>query len=186
MTMSVKLGRVHSLAERYNKTLKATDFDPNLVVIINHGDCTRYEFHSAFMMKLDHPDYNYGGEETECWVVVFTEHNGFHTFHNGDLNGYIQYRIDRDENQYNPEPIQPFPIELFPEAPPLPKRVFEGDFNQDVDIEDGGQARVHTISGDDEDGDMFVRVQSWDESCQHRQIKEFEGKKVRVTVEVID
>jgi hypothetical protein len=62
--------------------------------------------------------------------------------------------------------------------------------------EDGGRALIATIYGKCED--MFVRLQSWDnkptgedeqgyeQGFQHIQARQFEGKKVRVTVEVID
>lgn len=53
--------------------------------------------------------------------------------------------------------------------------------------EDGGMALIaenfehepHAANG------MFVRLQSWDETKQHAMARQFEGKKVRITVEVI-
>ena len=69
--------------------------------------------------------------------------------------------------------------------------------------EDGGRALIADVL-DCTDGDMFVRLQSWDEEpiknedgtekedahgyplFAHKQARQFEGKKVRVTVEVID
>lgn len=50
--------------------------------------------------------------------------------------------------------------------------------------EDGGAALIARF--DDKDTGMFVRVQSWDETGEHAEFKKFEGKRVRVTVEVID
>jgi cold shock CspA family protein len=61
------------------------------------------------------------------------------------------------------------------------------------DKEDGGQALIATIyEGGPED--MFVRIQSWEEEDQnnpdkepeHKTAKSLEGKRVRVTIEVID
>jgi hypothetical protein len=80
----------------------------------------------------------------------------------------------------------------------------------DIDIEDGGAARIATVSpdatGDKDVSGIFIRVQSWDEEfaigktdvpshpdfeklfgtvCDHR--SQLIGKKrVRVTIEVLD
>lgn len=60
--------------------------------------------------------------------------------------------------------------------------------------EDGGRALIAEIEGkaDPEDTNMFVRLQSWDdehevEDCKflHEFARKLEGKRVRVTVEVI-
>jgi hypothetical protein len=58
--------------------------------------------------------------------------------------------------------------------------------------EDGGQALIASIyeqteppSAPEEPG-MFVRLQSWDEGGGHELARSLEGKRVRVTVEVID
>jgi hypothetical protein len=60
-------------------------------------------------------------------------------------------------------------------------------------VDDGGQARICRLDG--EDG-LFVRVQSWDESAEdeigedanrgHEEIRRFENKKVRITIEVLE
>lgn len=58
---------------------------------------------------------------------------------------------------------------------------------EEIDIEDGGQALIFTATQDDEediDG-MFVRVQSWDETKKHKEMSQFIGKKIKITVEVI-
>lgn len=65
------------------------------------------------------------------------------------------------------------------------KKIFEGLLEVES-IDDGGQAMIAVINGSDVDEQMFVRVQSWDETLQHPQFKMFKGKKVRVTIEVID
>jgi hypothetical protein len=48
--------------------------------------------------------------------------------------------------------------------------------------EDGGMARIADIEGD---GCLFVRLQSWDETCEHSEFTQFEGRRVRVTVEIL-
>lgn len=70
------------------------------------------------------------------------------------------------------------------------KKVYEGILKMES-VDDGGQARIATVVSQpdtrtDPEDQMFVRVQSWDEHCEHPQFKEFEGKKVRVTVEVLE
>ncbi len=69
-----------------------------------------------------------------------------------------------------------------------------------IDVNDGGQSMVTQLGDDDEQGGddcFFIRLQSWDESVTqvplthaalegHRFFRSLIGKKVRVTVEVID
>lgn len=57
----------------------------------------------------------------------------------------------------------------------------------EVDVEDGGQAMIATITEPtDTDNGMFIRIQSWDEQLEHKEFKKFVGKKVRITIETID
>lgn len=57
---------------------------------------------------------------------------------------------------------------------------------ENVDIEDSGCARIAHIESDDADECAFFRFQSWDEDCRHETFKQFVGKKVRMTIEVIE
>lgn len=79
----------------------------------------------------------------------------------------------------------------------MSKLVLEGVV--EYQSEDGGRALIADINeSDDADCQMFVRLQSWDEvststdeqgyeeGFKHTLARQFEGKKVRVTVEVID
>lgn len=50
--------------------------------------------------------------------------------------------------------------------------------------EDGGMALIGEIH-EENDSQMFVRVQSWADDKQHTDIAPFLGKRVRVTVEVM-
>jgi hypothetical protein len=60
-------------------------------------------------------------------------------------------------------------------------------FNSDeIDIEDGGQAKIFTASKDDLDNGMFVRVCSWDENKNHEDFKKFVGRRIKITIETID
>ena len=57
--------------------------------------------------------------------------------------------------------------------------------------EDGGQALIaerfpfNTLNSDDENG-MFATIQSWDEDTEHADMQKFIGKKVRVTIEILE
>jgi hypothetical protein len=86
--MSVTMKKVHEFAEFLDKKFTAYDFKPNGIVRVNHGDGTRYEFHCAFAKLVT-------CNEQE-WLMVFSEHNGFHVFSVGDLNednGFGQFEI---------------------------------------------------------------------------------------------
>jgi hypothetical protein len=55
--------------------------------------------------------------------------------------------------------------------------------------EDSGAAMIADTNGvnyDNEDSGLFVRIQSWDESLKHPLTKSLEGKKVKITIEVLD
>ncbi len=53
----------------------------------------------------------------------------------------------------------------------------------DFRSEDGGMAKILTT---DSQGNLFVRLQSWDEEKIHPELKSMVGKKVRITVEVVE
>lgn len=58
-----------------------------------------------------------------------------------------------------------------------------------VEVEDGGCAKIFTTE-DERQERLFVRIQSWsEENLCHKEHPEFDsliGKKIRVTVEVIE
>jgi len=60
-------------------------------------------------------------------------------------------------------------------------------FNSDeIDTEDGGQAKIFTASKDDLDNGVFVRICSWDENKNHEDFKKFVGRRIKITIETID
>jgi len=77
----------------------------------------------------------------------------------------------------------------------MPKITFEGFFDEKhVKKEDSGQALIwdhhgYEIEGDaredSDDPGTTVRFWSWDEEREHKSIKRFIGKRVRITVEVV-
>lgn len=53
-----------------------------------------------------------------------------------------------------------------------------------ADIQDDGQAMIVEINSDDPH--FFIRLQSWDEDKQHPLMRSLVGKKIMVTLEIID
>ena len=68
----------------------------------------------------------------------------------------------------------------------IDKLVFEG--SAAYKREDGGMARIVELydPDTDEDENVFVRVQSFSETCHHPFLDSAQGKRLRVTVEIID
>lgn len=57
----------------------------------------------------------------------------------------------------------------------------------EVSVEDGGQAVIVEINPDrDSDNGLFVRLHSWDAKMQHQLIRGFIGKRVEITIKVVD
>ena len=66
----------------------------------------------------------------------------------------------------------------------MQKIVIEGIVK--LDSEDSGFCLVDYYFSQDFDNSFFVRLFSWDETKEHSTIRMMEGKKVRVTVEIIE
>jgi hypothetical protein len=71
--------QVEEIAQAHDKMLGAGDFKSDRLVLIRHGDGTHLFFRCAFLMRL------------EEWVVVFSEHNGFHCYAIADLDEFAQF-----------------------------------------------------------------------------------------------
>lgn len=53
--------------------------------------------------------------------------------------------------------------------------------------EDSGCALIEDVGTDGvEDNGVFVRIQSWDETKEHKDFNALKGKRVRVTIEVVE
>lgn len=56
-----------------------------------------------------------------------------------------------------------------------------------ISTQDGGQAMIIEFSGGGAGDDgVFVRVHSWDSTRQHDLLDSLRGRRVRVTVEIVD
>jgi len=93
--MSAEMRRAHDVAADYNVKLKATDPRLNFCVRIIHEEGTIYFFERAFLMQWKDPsvtpDPQNAGERQGEWLLVFTEHHGFHVFAFDDLMCYDQF-----------------------------------------------------------------------------------------------
>jgi hypothetical protein len=76
-----------------------------------------------------------------------------------------------------------------------PLSIAEGEIDKKThrhssfDIEDGGAAIIvhaQEVEQTTENAGMFVRIQSWDEEAMHDDLRKFNGKRLRVTVEAIE
>lgn len=61
------------------------------------------------------------------------------------------------------------------------------DWNEiDLDRQDGGMALIYNIE-DETIPEIFIRLQSWDETKKHNIFKDcFAGRKIKVTIETLD
>ena len=55
-----------------------------------------------------------------------------------------------------------------------------------VDVQDGGQAQIVEFFSFNMGEGLFVRVNSWDPSREHADMALMMGKRVRVTVEILE
>lgn len=66
----------------------------------------------------------------------------------------------------------------------MEKIVIEGIVK--LESEDGGLCLVDYDFSEESDGTFFVRLFSWDDTKEHSTIRMMEGKRVRVTVEIVE
>jgi hypothetical protein len=72
-----------------------------------------------------------------------------------------------------------------PPLPPLPLSTEPFRLSSDPDyfsVEDSGQALIFQV---DLPGQLFVRLQSWDEKGMHEDFNKLRGKKLRITIEEV-
>ena len=74
---------------------------------------------------------------------------------------------------------------LVPERDPSGRLRRVAEHEVPVQAEDGGQALIAELAGKGETG-LFVRLQSWDETKRHEDMSRLMGRRVRVTIEIID
>jgi len=93
--MGKPMRRAWEVAKNYDKNLRADDCKFNRAVQIIHEEGTTYFFHSAFLMTWKDPatqhDPKNAAERQGEWLIVFTEHQGFHVFSYDELLGYAEF-----------------------------------------------------------------------------------------------
>jgi hypothetical protein len=75
----VNIREAEALANKYDKTLLATDPRFRRSVVIDHDDGSHFQWDSAFLMRK------------ENWILVFTEHHRFHVYDADDVH-YRQFQ----------------------------------------------------------------------------------------------
>ena len=126
MAMSVLMQKVYDKVAEFDKDLKITDkilsTDEIFIntVIVKHEDGTFFQFENAsafrvlkagliytedlYNLKIHEHENESQNKKTEIpkelgWLVVFTEHNGFHLFACSDLEWYVQFKKIKVEIQ---------------------------------------------------------------------------------------
>lgn len=87
MAESIPYREIRKLVEKYDEKLLATDKRFRKAVQIIHEEGTTLFFENAFLMKKT---VKYDKGET-VWIIIFTEHHGFHIYHKDDLYSYFEY-----------------------------------------------------------------------------------------------
>lgn len=92
--MSRDMQRVHAVAQEIDKTLRADDPRLSGAVVLHHEDGAALFYDSAFLMRYYDAEHgNWGACTTPGeWIMVFTEHHGFHVYPVDDLVSFQQYR----------------------------------------------------------------------------------------------
>jgi len=87
-TMRERWERARSLMAAREATLQAGDFK-GLVRVV-HSDGSVMVYANAFAEKWDDGEGE-DGEQSGTWLLVFTEHMGYHAFPTRDLDQYAMY-----------------------------------------------------------------------------------------------
>lgn len=85
---------VNELARRYDEKLTAMDFgNTSVQVIVEDGSILYFDYAFAriYFAKPYDEDADYDQKYKDAWLMVFTEHHGFHVFHVQDLHGWKQF-----------------------------------------------------------------------------------------------
>lgn len=79
MSFSVKYQEIDVTAKAYDHKLLATDTRFSRTVTLSHTDGSFFKWKRAFVM------------ERMNWIIVFTEHHGYHIYDKDDLNDVTQF-----------------------------------------------------------------------------------------------
>lgn len=74
-------------AAKVDAGLSCGEFDPNSLVIVEHCDGSILTFRGAFLQLYFDPESRYE------FVIVFTEHTGFHVFRLDELRDWRAYKL---------------------------------------------------------------------------------------------
>ena len=105
--MSVEMKRVHAIAEMLDKHLRADDSRLQHCVLILHEEGTTLFFRNAFLKRYhdgEHGDWG-DSENPGEWIMVFTEHHGFHVYPVDDLSWFQELQcVESERHEYVVDP----------------------------------------------------------------------------------
>lgn len=105
--MSVDMKRVHAVAEMLDKNLRADDPRLQHCVLILHEEGTTLFFRNAFFKRYHDGEHgNWGDSEHPGeWIMVFTEHHGFHVYPVDDLSWFQELQcVESERHEYVADP----------------------------------------------------------------------------------
>lgn len=85
--------RIKEMTETLDGLVRSDDPRMQNSVVVNHQDGSHFYFSYAWLEKLEakvpktNPAYS---DQSNVWILVFTEHQGAHFFNAGDLDYYHQ------------------------------------------------------------------------------------------------
>jgi hypothetical protein len=93
--MSVEMKRVHAVAEELSKTRRSAWH----CVMILHEEGTTLFFRNAYLVRYHDPQHGDWGasEHPGEWIMVFTEHHGFHVYPVDDLSWFQELQFVNSE-----------------------------------------------------------------------------------------
>lgn len=106
--MSIAMRRVWEVAKKMDESLLATNPGFQNKVLVRHEEGTTLFYENAFAMRYYDKDgvkHCWGNKHPNEWLLVFTEHHGFHVYPLDDLDDWRQFAHSKITNHADyPEP----------------------------------------------------------------------------------
>jgi hypothetical protein len=100
--MSVGMKRVYEIAKTMDESLRSDEPRFGHCVMILHEEGTTLFYRNAYIVKYYDPENTDSKNLSDCespgeWIMVFTEHHGFHVYPKDDLRGFQELQIVESE-----------------------------------------------------------------------------------------
>jgi len=101
--MSVEMKRIHAVAAEMDEHLRADDLRLQHSVMILHEEGTTLFYRNAYLVKYyDSLHGDWGASENPGeWIMIFTEHHGFHVYPVDDLSWFQELQFVESERHYD-------------------------------------------------------------------------------------